>query len=55
MSKKVKERMYRVTYLTQSGKSYKGNHAFKNEKEGEKWVKSKGKMKSFGVKFLGWN
>jgi len=52
----VKERVYRITYSTESGTTYKANHSFKNEKEAEKWLKAKGlKFKIFNIKYLGWN
>jgi hypothetical protein len=57
MTKKAtKERVYRISYTTESGTTYKANHGFGNEKEAEKWLKAKGlKLKSFSIKYLGWN
>ena len=55
-TKKPKERVYKIGYLTESGTSYNKNHSFKNEKEAEKWLKAKGlKLKSFSIKYLGWS
>lgn len=54
--KEPKERVYKIGYLTESGTSYNKNHAFKSEKDAEKWLKAKGlKLKSFSIKYLGWN
>jgi hypothetical protein len=51
-----KERVYRISYTTESGTTYKANHGFGSEKEAEKWLKAKGlKLKSFSIKYLGWN
>jgi hypothetical protein len=37
MTKKAtKERVYRISYTTESGTTYKANHGFGNEKEAEK-------------------
>ena len=53
--KQPKERVYRVLYKTKSGKNFKENKVFQNEKEAEKWVRKQGEMATFSIKYLGWN